>query len=184
MASNIHESNEAKVGWVWSMSKRSTFDVLWTCLSVILVCTYKVIHLNLPASREAEATWDQLLCWKKWLRKIKWMGFMALSPELLLAMALGDFEWSRRLERRFAQTGANCKSSLPRSSAKADVIDFVEDGKATPTERSTSNTLPFQYAKHNLESEVMRASLTSAKAIGRRCMFIMPICMYSYLFLH
>ena len=146
MAMNIDGANEAKVGWVWGMSNRSTFDVLWTCLSVILVCTYKVIHLNLPACKEAEASWDQLLFWKKWLRKLKWMSFMALSPELLLAMALSDFEWSRRLERRFARTGANYKSSLRPSTLEADAIDFVEEGKATSRERSKSNTPSVQYA--------------------------------------
>lgn len=146
MALNIDGTHEARVGWVWDMGNRSTFDVLWSCLSVILVCTYKVIHLNLPACTEAEASWNQLLFWKKWLRKLKWMGFMALSPELLLAMALQDFVWSRQSEQRFARTGANHKSSLSPSKVEADAIDFVEDGKPASTERPKLNTLPFRYA--------------------------------------
>ena len=153
MALNMDGTNEAKVGWVWGMGNRSTFDVLWTCLSVVLVCTYKVIHLNLSACREAEASWDQLLFWKKWLRKLKWMGFMALSPELLLAMALQDFEWSRRLEQTFARTGSNHELSLRGSTLEADAIHFVEDGKATSGQRSKSNTLPFRY-DHNITKEV------------------------------
>ena len=146
MAFGIDGNNEAKVGWVWNISNRSTFDVLWSCLSVILVCTYKVVHLNLPACREAEASWDQLLFWKKWLRKLKWMGFMALSPELLLSMALGDFLWSRQNERRFGRTRANHKSSLCPSKLEADAIHFVKDEKVTSTERPKSNSLPSRYA--------------------------------------
>ena len=138
--------NEAKVGWVWNSCKRSTFDVLWSCLSVILFCTYKVIDLNLPARREAEASWNKLLFWKKWLRKLKWMGFMVLSLELLLAMALRDFIWSRQDERRFARTRANHKSFLRPSKLEEDAIDFVKDEKVTSTERPKSIPLPFQYA--------------------------------------
>ena len=79
---------------------------------------------------------------------------MALSPELLLAMALADFEWSRRLEQTFARTDPNHKPSLRPSTLEADAIDFVEDGKAMSGERSKSNTLPFRYAWHNLNKEV------------------------------
>ena len=146
MASSIDGKNEAKVGWVWDSCNRSTFDVLWSCLSVVLVCTYKVIHLNLPACREAEASWHQSLFWKMWLRKLKWMVFMALSPELLLAMALGDFLWSRQNGRRFARTRAGHKSSIYPSKSKVDAVKFVKDEKVTSTERSKSNSLPFRYA--------------------------------------
>lgn len=147
MAFGIDGKNETKVGWVWNICNRSTFDVLWSCLSVILVCTYKVVHLNLPSSREAEASWDQLLFWKKWLRKLKWMCFMALSPELLLSMALGDFLWSRQNEQRFAQIRANHNPSLSPSKLEANAIDCVKEEKVTSTERPKSNSLPFLYAQ-------------------------------------
>lgn len=143
MAFGIDGKNETKVGWVWNICNRSTFDVLWSCLSVILVCTYKVIHLNLSSSREAEASWDQLLFWKKWLRKLKWMCFMALSPELLLSMALGDFLWSRQNEQRFAQIRANHSPSFSPSKLEANAIDCVKEEKLTSTERPKSNSLPF-----------------------------------------
>ena len=35
------------VGWVWGDHSRSSFDILWSCLAIIVVCTYKVVHLNL-----------------------------------------------------------------------------------------------------------------------------------------
>ena len=147
MAFGIDGKNETKVGWVWDNCNRSTFDVLWSCLSVILVCTYKVIHLNLPSSREAEASWDQLLFWKKWLRKLKWMCFMALSPELLLSMALGDFLWSRQNEQTVTRIRANHNPSLSPSKVEANAIDCVKEEKVTSTERSKSNSLPFLYAQ-------------------------------------
>ena len=146
MAINIDGTDEAKVGWVWNIGNRGTFDVLWSCLSVVLVCTYKVIHLNLPARGEAQASWNQLLFWKKWLRKLKWMGFMALSPELLLAMALQDFLWSRQYEQKFERTGANHVSSLCSSKLEAGAIDSVEDRKPASTDQPKLTTLRFRYA--------------------------------------
>lgn len=143
MASGIGGDNEPTVGWVSSTCQRSTFDVLWSCLAVVLVCTYKVIHLNLPACREAGASWQELLFWKKWLRKFKWMAFMALSPELLIAMALGDFLWSRQNERRFARTLANQQFPLGLNESGPDALNLIQDNKVTSTERSKSRSLPF-----------------------------------------
>ena len=152
MAFGIDGNNEAKVGWVWNVCNRSTFDVLWSCLSVILVCTYKVVHLNLPSPREAEASWHHFLFWKKWLRKLKWMCFMALSPELLLAMALGDFLWSRQNEQKFARIRANHGPFLSPGKVKAIDVDCVEEERVTSTERPKSTSLPFLYAQRSASS--------------------------------
>ena len=141
----IDGTNEAKVGWVWSGNNRSTFDVLWSCLAVILVCTYKVIHLNLPARTEAEAPWYQLLFWKKWSRKLKWMGFMALSPELLLSMALADFLWSRQSEKQFAVLEGHSEPSTTSRKKDVNAIELAENGEATSKKRSKPNSLPFGY---------------------------------------
>lgn len=157
MASDIDEFNETKVGWVSSTCQRSTFDVLWSCLSVVLVCTYKVIHLNLPACMEAKASWEEVLFWKKWLRKLKWMAFMALSPELLLAMALGDFLWSRQNERRFARTLAKHQSPLCLNKLGPNTIDdLIQDEEVTSAETSKTNFLPFQYANQTLSARLIR----------------------------
>lgn len=83
------------VNWVSSLGGRSTFDILWSCLAVVVVCTYKVVHLNVPARAETEANWRTVISLKRYFRKLKWMSFMALAPELLLSMALQDWLWAR-----------------------------------------------------------------------------------------
>ena len=88
-------------GWVWNNGPRSTFDILWSCLSIIIICTWKVVHLHIPAEDEANASWLHRLFWKKWARKFKWMFLMALSPELLYSMALRDWLWSRASLQEF-----------------------------------------------------------------------------------
>ena len=142
----IDGTNQAKVGWVWRDNHRSTSDILWSCFAVILVCTYKVIHLNLPARMEAEASWYQPRFWKKWLRKLKWMGFMALSPELLLSMALADFLWSRNSERLFAELEGKRESSSTPGKKDVNAIELVGNRQTTSKEPPKSSPLPFGYA--------------------------------------
>lgn len=141
-------AHESKVGWVWDVGTRSTFDILWSCLTVVLVCTYKVIHLNVPAEEEWSPRWYELLYWRKWLRKLKWMGLMALSPELLLSMAMRDWLWSRDSVRKFEQAGLKDKSSLLcHSKTIADIIERSEDSKTTPKTQSMPSHIPLRYAQ-------------------------------------
>ena len=181
MASGIDGENETKVGWVSTNCQRSTYDVLWSCLSVVLVCTYKVIHLNLPARRESEAPWAEFLFWKRWLRKLKWMAFMALSPELLLAMALGDFLWSRQNERKFARIRTKHERSLRPQELDRKSMDLVQDKKVTSTDISESNYLPFRYAWHISIARLTWGLLTFIEVIGRMRTLIMPTCRYPYM---
>ncbi len=133
-------NGQARVGWVWDVGNRSSFDVLWSCLAVILVCTYKVVHLNLPAESEAEASWRRWGFWKKWLRKLKWMGFMALSPEMLLSMALQDWLWSRDSVRKFRESSLKNKSYTADSGkAMADVVESVPTIEKMSIARSMPN---------------------------------------------
>ena len=45
------------VGWAPSPNTRGTFDIIWGCLIVLLICTYTVVHPNLPSPDEREARW-------------------------------------------------------------------------------------------------------------------------------
>ena len=138
--------DEAMVGWVWDDGTRSTFDILWSCLAVVIVCTYKVIHLNLPSHDESKASWLERLFWRKWLRKIKWMGFMALSPELLLCMGFQDWLWSRDSVRKFRELDLTHPPSLPRHSKSiADVIESKEAAKTSTTVRTMPCHVPLRY---------------------------------------
>jgi hypothetical protein len=115
LAQNTIASNttagENRVGWVSSGSGRSTSDILWSCFSILLVCTWKCVHLNLPRLEESTAGWLKWVCipyWPerpllwKWLRKIGWMGVIVMAPELGVAMAMGQYleatEFARRVK--------------------------------------------------------------------------------------
>lgn len=107
---NTTVSSNERVGWVSPDSRRSTWDILWSCLTVFLICSWKCTHLNLPSVAESEAGWhkscaitwwpfsdprkrlhllllpDALLL-RKWGRKLGYMVLIAIAPEMVVALA-------------------------------------------------------------------------------------------------
>lgn len=144
---DIDGDDQPKVGWVWDDGSRTTFDIIWGCVAVIIVCTYKVIHLNLPAEKESDASWSELPFWKKWLRKFKWMFFMTVSPELLFSMALLDWLWARDSVRKFAQVNLKYHPSLlSHAKSTAEIIASKQEGRFLSILRRNSRHVPLRYA--------------------------------------
>lgn len=81
-ASNIPPP-EGNAGWTQPPSARGTLDIIWSCLSTVFICCWLVVHLDVPSPQTSH--WhrlrDRLLC----------LGFAALAPELILAVAIKDF---------------------------------------------------------------------------------------------
>lgn len=99
-ARNVTAGDE-KVGWVSTASDRSTSEILWSCASIFLVCSWKCVHLNIPRLKESRAGWHKwprikvgsrewngIPCWPetpllwKWCRKIIWMGVIIIAPKI------------------------------------------------------------------------------------------------------
>ncbi|KAK2759317.1 hypothetical protein FQN54_002795 [Arachnomyces sp. PD_36] len=102
-----------RVGWVSSEDRRSTSNILWSCLTVFLVCSWKCVHLHLPSEEESEAGWHMLGGWlpywpeapllRTWTRKAKWMCIIVLAPELVVGMAVQQFMEARNLHAKFRE---------------------------------------------------------------------------------
>ncbi|MCJ1384098.1 hypothetical protein MMC17_007214 [Xylographa soralifera] len=79
------------VNYVSSANARGTLDIVWSCLSVLVLCTWTVQHLNVPPQirphTEAQK-WRLRLHWFFW--KLKWMVLTVIAPECLLGKALID----------------------------------------------------------------------------------------------
>jgi hypothetical protein len=111
-------ASDDRVGWVSPCSGRSTSDILWSCFSILLVCTWKCVHFNVPSIDESEAGWLRWPCRKlglgpkegeasqprwsipylpskplrrKWSKKVGWLIGIVLAPELGVAMAMDQF---------------------------------------------------------------------------------------------
>ena len=88
---------------------RGTFDILWTCLSVLITCTWAIQHLSVPPYDPLEKpSWYN--AWKEktrhtW-RKVKWTIFTIATPEFLFAKALAELLAARYSEKQFLKAKA------------------------------------------------------------------------------
>ncbi|KAL7908309.1 hypothetical protein GGI35DRAFT_470004 [Trichoderma velutinum] len=69
-------------GFVHGVNTRSTLEIVWSCISIIILCTWSILHLDLPADVAANGMVQQTfkriyLLW----RKVFWMGLKLFSPE-------------------------------------------------------------------------------------------------------
>jgi hypothetical protein len=75
---------------------RSTLDILWSSLALIILCTWNILHLNIPRIRGPAS-----FCKKRWWdivdaqTKVKWMLLTILVPELILAKAANELVAAR-----------------------------------------------------------------------------------------
>ncbi|KAE9984613.1 hypothetical protein EG328_008447 [Venturia inaequalis] len=78
---------------------RGTLSILWNCLSIILLCTWTIQHLNIPAQRPIlgdHTSWWKGTCKTLWWKildtgkQVKWMLLTVLIPEYIMGKAWGD----------------------------------------------------------------------------------------------
>ncbi|KAH9203145.1 hypothetical protein DL95DRAFT_321991 [Leptodontidium sp. 2 PMI_412] len=79
------------VNFVSAPNSRGTLNLLWSSLSVIILCVWTVHHLNVPVQILPGSTSQMYgLKFQRVIGKTKWMLLMVLAPELLLGKALVD----------------------------------------------------------------------------------------------
>lgn len=79
------------VNHVSSPPTRGTLDILWSCLSVLVFCTWSVQHLNIPPQIRPVGKVQKLrLRVHLFFWKLKWMLVIVIAPECLLGKALVD----------------------------------------------------------------------------------------------
>ncbi|KAI4287570.1 MAG: hypothetical protein L6R35_003175 [Caloplaca aegaea] len=78
---------EHSVGFVHEPNGRGTLGIVWTCLTVIVLNTWTVLHVNIPPSR-----WRS---WHMYLHKLKWALVTVLIPEGILAIAFTQWRHAR-----------------------------------------------------------------------------------------
>lgn len=75
-------------------SKRTGFDILWSCLFTIFACTWTVQHLNVPPQREDESTPGWRGDFKRWWRNFRtsmtWIIITILTSEVLITLNSGQ----------------------------------------------------------------------------------------------
>jgi hypothetical protein len=86
------------VNIVYSGNVRGTFDILWTCISTLLICTWTVQHLCIPEKEKVPKTigdYWRIRAKEIW-RRLKWMISTLLIPELLAGKEFQDLIMARK----------------------------------------------------------------------------------------
>lgn len=164
------------VGWAWGNdTRRTTFDILWSCMTIILVCAYKVMHLNLPSEEDTSAQWWHWPFWRMRVRKLKWMAIMALSPEIVLSQCVRDWLWARQSVRKFSSIDSQVLGQLQDSSSQVPVgSDTVTNLFRMSKQPRRPELLLFKYTS----ALVMVTKMANHNVIenGPSCKHITPIC--------
>ena len=86
----LHQSNNSrtKLGWVDQPNQRGTIDIIWGCVATLAICCWVMLHLNVPAKTDTFCT--------VFVRKLRWLMFAILSPELVMLFACGQWASARR----------------------------------------------------------------------------------------
>ena len=94
---NVQARNETLVhGWIPEPPGRGTWSILWSCLATIFICTWSALHLNVP---ERHGVWYLLF------RRLEFMVFAAMAPELILFDAAENFFGARDLSKYLVRQG-------------------------------------------------------------------------------
>ncbi|TLD16238.1 uncharacterized protein PgNI_00562 [Pyricularia grisea] len=91
------------VAFVRSPNIRGTFDIIWSCLLVLIICTWSVLHLNVPAQSTVKpGTWAKYKrdIWRTGT-KIMWMFITLIAPEYILGKAWSEYRSVKCLAKRF-----------------------------------------------------------------------------------
>jgi hypothetical protein len=75
------------VSYVDQPNTRGTFDILWTFLTTIFLCTYYVQHPNVPVHEQTHSKKAKIASISK---RVGMMVFTLLAPEFILLKANGD----------------------------------------------------------------------------------------------
>ncbi|KAL2850414.1 hypothetical protein BJX68DRAFT_266624 [Aspergillus pseudodeflectus] len=80
-------------GWQFNDSSRSSWDIVWTCLTTIFACTWTILHLGVPARNKSQAL---IIAAKLWV-----FTFNFLAPETIGLTAPEELWRVRSLRERW-----------------------------------------------------------------------------------
>ncbi|KAI4861911.1 hypothetical protein F4820DRAFT_431979 [Hypoxylon rubiginosum] len=84
-------------GWVSGPNQRGTIDIVWSSIFTIFLCTWTAICLNIPRPSDSKH--------RHLYTRLKWMLLAILYPELVFAVAIGQYASARRSLKRFHNLG-------------------------------------------------------------------------------
>ena len=83
--------------WINQPPYRGTWDILWTSLATVFICTYTLLCLNVPGPRDTSLILIR--------RRILWMFLAVVAPEIVLTYASGQWSRARQSVELFHKAG-------------------------------------------------------------------------------
>lgn len=155
------------VNFVSSPNARGTLDIVWSCISILLLCTYSVLHLNVPIQSSPETKREKICqVFFRTLDKAGWMLLNLVAPELPLAKAWSDYRSAKIAHAKLKRW------------AEVDGVDWSlththfanMGGFMVKFRQSASEELTAPHAMWSQEAEMRQSSDQTSKslAIGSR----------------
>lgn len=94
-------STTALKGWQFDNDSRSSWDILWTCLSTIFACTWTALHLAVPGR-------DKPTFYNGYIKFLLFIGAL-LAPEFMAGLAAEELSGVRLV-------AANCNAAFDHAS--------------------------------------------------------------------
>jgi hypothetical protein len=83
---------------------RGTLDIVYSCLTIIVLCTWAVMPLNVPTQyKSTPGRQTHLRTLRRTLNKLRWLAFNILGPEWPFIKATNSWVNAKRLERKFEE---------------------------------------------------------------------------------
>ncbi|KAJ5833344.1 hypothetical protein N7474_001655 [Penicillium riverlandense] len=123
------------VGWQFDSDDRSSWDILWTCVSTILACTWTAMHLSLRRDDNSHIGMGHLV------KTLTWM-FVVMAPELLAIMAVQEYREVKLILARCntAQSAVYRGHKAFSSEPIAEKATRKDEEEPEPTKASTEAT--------------------------------------------
>ena len=97
-------SSTALEGWTFNDNSRSSWDIVWTCLTTIFACTWTVLHMSVPRRNGSEGLIlaGKLIFWT----------IALFAPEEIVLITSGEFwrVWSLRARCNVAQAASGSRT--------------------------------------------------------------------------
>ena len=92
------------VNYVTAPNTRGTLDILWSCLSTLLLCTWTSQHLNVPPQSTPRNNKQRLRRKiRRFITKVRWLLVTLMGPEFILGKAFSEWSSVRILASQFKE---------------------------------------------------------------------------------
>jgi hypothetical protein len=85
---NITSPGDRLMGFVAEPDGRGTLGILWSCLAVLFLNTWTVLHVNIPSPYNT--------AWRKWLHRLKCWAICVVVPDAISATAFSQWRCARK----------------------------------------------------------------------------------------